>query len=66
MEEVNLQAGRPFEDLPVPWLSPQEFARRSANGTLIDTRDVEAYAGGGTSPAPTAFGSTAWPAMGAG
>lgn len=46
MEEVNLEAGRPFEDIPLPWLSPPDFERRSASGILIDTRDVEAYAGG--------------------
>lgn len=46
MEEVNLQAGRPFEDVPVPWLQPQEFAERCVEGRVIDARDVEAYAGG--------------------
>lgn len=46
MEQVNLQAGRPFEDTPVAWLRPQEFQRQCENGLVIDTRDVESYAGG--------------------
>jgi hydroxyacylglutathione hydrolase len=46
MEKVNLQAGRPFDDLPVPWLSPKDFASRCRDGIVIDTRDVEAFAGG--------------------
>jgi hydroxyacylglutathione hydrolase len=46
MEEVNLHAGRPFDDVPVPWLRPHEFAERCGEGLVIDARDVEAYAGG--------------------
>jgi hydroxyacylglutathione hydrolase len=46
MEKINLGAGRPFEDQPVPWLSPKVFDRRCTDGVVIDTRDVEAYAGG--------------------
>lgn len=46
MEEVNLHAGRPFEDVPVAWLQPQEFAEHCGEGVVIDTRDVEAYAAG--------------------
>lgn len=46
MEEVNLKPGRPLEDVPVPWLSPHDFARESRNGVIIDVRDVEAWAGG--------------------
>lgn len=46
MEEVNLQAGRPLHDRPVPWLSPSEFGRQSTSGIMIDTRPVEAFAGG--------------------
>lgn len=46
MERVNLDAGRRFDDTPVPWLSPGEFDERSAEGVVIDTRDVEAFAGG--------------------
>ena len=46
MERVNLHAGRPFQPVPVPWLEPDEFARRSAEGVVIDTREPEAFAGG--------------------
>lgn len=46
MERVNLQAGRPFEDVPVPWMQPQEFADRCREGIVIDARAVEAYVGG--------------------
>ncbi|MEX2630906.1 MAG: rhodanese-like domain-containing protein [Tistlia sp.] len=47
MEKVNLGAGRPFADAaPVPWLKPREFERRCGEGIVIDTREVEAFAGG--------------------
>ena len=46
IEEVNLEAGRSFEDRPIPWMQPQEFAEHCGEGLVIDARDVEAYAGG--------------------
>ncbi|MDF2096790.1 MBL fold metallo-hydrolase [Aquibaculum arenosum] len=46
MEEVNLQAGRPFDDLPLAWLQPEAFAELCGEALVIDTREVEAFAGG--------------------
>lgn len=46
METVNRDAGRPFDDTPVSWLSPKAFADRSRGGIVVDTRNVEAFAGG--------------------
>ena len=46
MEKVNLVAGRPMDDRPVPWLDPAGFAARCGTGVLIDTREPEAFAGG--------------------
>ncbi|MEQ8349610.1 MAG: rhodanese-like domain-containing protein [Sneathiellaceae bacterium] len=57
MEEVNLQAGRPFADAPVPWLGPQEFAERCRDGLVIDTRDAEAFAGGHIGGAYSVWGA---------
>ncbi len=46
MEKVNLEAGRPLDARPVPWLQAGEFHERIRNGIVIDTRDAEAFAGG--------------------
>lgn len=46
MEEVNLEAGRPFADRPVAWLGPQDFAGVCETGLVIDARSAEAFAGG--------------------
>ncbi|MBO6692381.1 MAG: MBL fold metallo-hydrolase [Parvibaculum sp.] len=46
MEEVNLGGGRQLDARPFDWLSPEEFAARAGEGVVIDTRDVEAFAGG--------------------
>lgn len=46
MEEVNLGAGRPLDSRPFEWLSPADFASACEQGVVIDTRDVEAFAGG--------------------
>lgn len=46
MEAVNLHAGRPFEATPVPWLPPEAFGAAARQGLVIDTREVEAFAGG--------------------
>ncbi|MEX0619306.1 MAG: rhodanese-like domain-containing protein [Pseudohongiellaceae bacterium] len=46
MENVNLEAGRPLDLRPVPWLRAEEFSQRSRDGIIVDTREAEAFAGG--------------------
>lgn len=46
MEKVNLQAKHPLDERPIPWLSRSEFGHQSTGSIIIDTRTVEAFAGG--------------------
>lgn len=46
MENVNLMPGRPMEERPLPWLAPDDFAVAMEDAIVIDTREVEAFAGG--------------------
>lgn len=46
MEKVNLEAGRAMPDAPLPWLSPRDFDHERHAAVVLDTRDVEAFAGG--------------------
>ncbi|MDZ4836799.1 MAG: rhodanese-like domain-containing protein [Candidatus Melainabacteria bacterium] len=48
MEQLNLKGGIPLSKKPseIPVLIPEDFARESASGIVIDTRLPEAFAGG--------------------
>lgn len=46
MEKVNLDAGRPIPGAPIVWLPPEVFAQQCGDGIVMDTRTVEAFAGG--------------------
>lgn len=46
MEKVNLEAGRDMPDTPLTWLSPKDFDHERHAAVILDTRSVEAFAGG--------------------